>query len=112
MKFYKENDAMLEAIKGESSLSEIKVRSIDASVEKHVPQVKIEGDLITVTVGSVIHPMEDKHYIEFIEIETKKGIQRKMLKPGDEPVAKFKLIDDEFVNAYAYCNLHGMWDGK
>ena len=112
MKFYKESNAMLEAIKGESTLTEIKVRSIDASVEKHVPQVMIDGDLVTVFVGSVLHPMEEKHYIEFIEIETKNGIQRKMLKPGDEPKAIFKLVDDEFVNAYAYCNLHGMWDGK
>ena len=56
--------------------------------------------------------MEEKHYIEFIEIETKNGVQRKNLKPGDEPKAIFVLEDDEFVNAFAYCNLHGMWDGK
>ncbi|MBQ7640887.1 MAG: hypothetical protein IJS83_00310 [Acholeplasmatales bacterium] len=112
MKFYKENDAILEAIKGESTLAEIKIRSVDAAVEKHVPVVKIDGDLVTVTVGEVIHPMVDNHYIEFIEIETKKGIQRKNLKPNEEPVAVFKLYDDEFVKAYAYCNLHGMWDGK
>ncbi len=112
MKFYKENDAILEAVKGESSLKEIVVRGVDAAVEKHVPQVKIDGDMVCVFVGSVTHPMEEKHYIEFIEIETKKGSQRKYLKPGDKPEAVFKLVDDEFVNAYAYCNLHGMWDGK
>ena len=106
MKFYKENNTILEAINGNSSLDELKVRSIDAAV------VKIEGDLVTVTVGEVIHPMVDNHYIEFIEIETKNGIQRKMLKPGDMPKATFRLIDDEFIKAYAYCNLHGMWDGK
>ena len=50
--------------------------------------------------------------IEFIEIETKRGVQRKNLKPGDTPVVTFKLVNDEFVNAYAYCNLHGLWDGK
>ncbi len=112
MKFYKENNTILEAINGNSSLDELKVRSIDASVEKHVPVVKIDGDLVIVTVGEVIHPMVDNHYIEFIEIETKNGIQRKMLKPGDMPKATFRLIDDEFIKAYAYCNLHGMWDGK
>lgn len=113
MNFYKEGKAILEAVKGESeSLQEIKVRGEDASLEKHVPQVKIEGNIVTVTVGSILHPMEENHYIEFIEIETKNGIQRRYLKPGDKPEAKFVLINDEFVKAYESCNLHGMWDGK
>lgn len=112
MIFYKVSGKIVEAINGNVDLEEIKVRSIDASVEKHVPQVEIKGNKVIVTVGSVIHPMEEKHYIEFIEIETKNGVQRKNLKPGDEPKAIFVLEDDEFVNAYAYCNLHGMWDGK
>ena len=112
MKFYKDGKTILEATNGEANLEELKVRSVDAAVEKHVPVVKIEGDLVTVTVGEVIHPMVDNHYIEFILIETKNGVQRKNLKPGDEPVATFKLVNDTFIKAYAYCNLHGMWDGK
>lgn len=112
MKFYKQGQTILEGINGEASLDEVKVRSVDASVEKHVPQIEINGNKVTITVGSVIHPMEEKHYIEFIEIETKKGIQRKNLAPGDEPKAEFILVNDELLCAYAYCNLHGMWDNK
>lgn len=112
MKFYKVSGKIVEAINGNVDLEEVKIRSVDASVEKHVPQITIDGNKVTVVVGSVIHPMEEKHYIEFIEIETKNGVQRKNLKPGDEPKAVFILEDDELINAYAYCNLHGMWDGK
>ncbi|MCR5350808.1 MAG: hypothetical protein K6E20_07450 [Acholeplasmatales bacterium] len=112
MKFYKENKTIIEAINGDCSLNELKIKSVDASVEKHVPQVVLEDNLIKVYVGSVEHPMTEDHYIEFIEIETKKGVQRKNLKPNDKPYAEFMLIDDELVCAYAYCNLHGMWDNK
>ena len=112
MKFYKIDNKIVEAINGDLNLEEIKVRSVDASAEKHVPEVKIDGNKVTVTVGSILHPMEEKHYIEFIIIETKKGIQRKNLKPNDKPEATFILDNDEFVCAYAYCNLHGMWDGR
>jgi len=113
MKYFKDNDSILELVKGtNSNLNEIKIRSVDASVEKHVPEVIVNGDLVTVIVGSQIHPMVENHYIEFIEIETKNGSQRKYLKPGDEPKATFKLYNDEFVIAYAYCNLHGMWNSN
>ena len=82
----------------------------DGALEKHVPVVKIEGNKVTVTVGSVEHPMLDAHYIEWIAIETEKGAQRKVLKPGDKPVLEFMLTDDDkFVAAYEYCNLHGLW---
>jgi superoxide reductase len=112
MKFYKDNNTILEAINGDSTLNEVVVRSVDASVEKHVPQIKVERNIVTVTVGSVTHPMADKHYIEFIAIETTQGVHRKNLKPGMEPKAVFALCDEELVGAYAYCNLHGMWDNK
>ena len=112
MSFYKDGKTILESINGKSNLTEVVVRSVDASVEKHVPVVEFSGNVVTVTVGSVIHPMEEVHYIEFIEIETTKGIQRKNLKPNEEPKARFVLCDEEYVKAYAYCNLHGMWDSK
>ena len=112
MKFYKENNTILEAINGESSLNELKVRGVDASQEKHVPIVQIVDNKVIVKVGSIEHPMTEDHYIEFIEIETKKGVQRKYLNPNDKQCAEFLLIDDSFINAYAYCNLHGMWDGR
>ena len=82
----------------------------DGAVEKHVPVVKLEGKKVIVTVGEVEHPMVDAHYIEWIAIETAKGAQRKVLKPGDKPELEFILTDDDsFVAAYAYCNLHGLW---
>ena len=91
-------------------MEEIIPCSVDASKEKHVPQVKVDKDLVTVTVGSVEHPMLPEHYIGWVAIQTKFGNQRKALKPGDSPVAKFKILDgDEVIAAYAYCNLHGLW---
>ncbi len=81
----------------------------DAAVEKHVPVVTQNGNKIEVTVGSVIHPMEEKHYIEWIALQTEKGFQLKYLKPGEEPKAVFVLENDKFEKAYAYCNLHSLW---
>lgn len=84
--------------------------TVDASKEKHIPVYKKEGNKVTVTVGSVIHPMEEAHYIEWISIQTKQGNQRKVLNPGQEPVACFCLCEGDEVEAvYAYCNLHGLW---
>ncbi len=72
--------------------------------------MQVDGNIVTVTVGSVLHPMLDKHYIEWVSIQTLQGNQRKELSPGAEPVAKFALADgDKVVAAYEYCNLHGLW---
>ena len=85
----------------------------DGAVEKHVPVVSVNGNEVIVEVGSVEHPMISEHYIEWIVIETKKGSQKVKLTPEDEPKAKFLLVDDDaFVAAYAYCNLHGLWEAK
>lgn len=82
----------------------------DGAAEKHVPVPNVSGNKVTVNVGSVDHPMVEEHFIEWIAIETKKGSQRKFLKPEEKPCAEFILADDdEFVAAYAYCNLHGLW---
>lgn len=82
----------------------------DGMPEKHVPVCKADGQIVTVTVGSVEHPMEKHHYIAWIAIETQKGVQRKILKPDEKPCAKFALTDDDtVVAAYAYCSLHGLW---
>ena len=93
-------DPMKEIIPGE----------VDAAKEKHVPIYLRQGNKVTVSVGDVAHPMEEKHYIEWISIQTKAGNQRKALKPGDLPKTEF-LIDesDEIEAVYAYCNLHGLW---
>ncbi len=85
----------------------------DAAVEKHVPVITVNGNIVEVKVGSVEHPMQPEHFIEWIALSTKQGNQRKELKPGDAPVAKFAIVDgDEVVAAYAYCNLHSLWSSK
>lgn len=95
------------------AMVELKANTTDAAVEKHVPVVEKNGNLVTVTVGSVLHPMEEKHFIEWIALETKNGSQIKALKPNQEPKALFALTEgDEVVKAYAYCNLHGLWADK
>ena len=82
----------------------------DAAVEKHVPVYEVKDNIVTVTVGSVTHPMLPEHFIEWISIQTKFGNQRKVLKPGEEPKACFALCEgDEIEAVYAYCNLHSLW---
>ena len=91
-------------------LKELIPNTTDAANEKHVPVVTVNGNEITVKVGEVEHPMVEKHYINFIAVETTKGVMRKNLAPGEEPIAKFVLADgEEYVAAYEYCNLHGLW---
>lgn len=91
-------------------MQEIVPNTTDAAGEKHVPVINVDGQVVTVTVGSVEHPMQEAHYIEWIMLETKEGRQRKTLKPGEKPVAVFAITPgDEVVAAYEYCNLHGLW---
>jgi superoxide reductase len=82
--------------------------STDASKEKHVPVLEKVPGGYKVSVGSVPHPMEDKHYIEWIELMAGSAVYRKNLKPGDKPEAVFQ-IDEPSVSARIYCNLHGAW---
>jgi superoxide reductase len=82
--------------------------TIDAAKEKHIPVVeKIERG-VKVMVGSVAHPMEEKHYIEWIEIIVDGKAYRQFLKPGDRPEVRFN-IEKANVIAREYCNLHGLW---
>ena len=90
-------------------MEELGPNTVEASVEKHLPVVEIEGNLVKVNVGSADHPMIPEHYIEWIYIQTEKGGQRKNLSPGEAPNAVFALENDKVVAAYAYCNLHGLW---
>ncbi len=93
-------------------MTELIPNTVEAAHEKHLPVISISGNTVTVKVGSVPHPMLEEHYIEWIYLETKNGGQRRILKPGDKPEAVFVLEDDEAVAAYAYCNLHGLWETK
>lgn len=92
------------------NMSQIIPGEIDAAKEKHIPVVKRENNIVTVTVGDILHPMQEDHYIEWISIQTKAGNQRKALKPGDIPQKEFLIEEtDEIEAVYAYCNLHGLW---
>jgi len=82
--------------------------TVDASLEKHVPVIEKAGDTVTVKVGSVAHPMEEKHYIEWVEVIVDGKIQRQYLAPGQSPEAAFTSKEGAVV-AREYCNLHGMW---
>jgi len=90
-------------------MTELIPNTTDAAHEKHVPVVTVEGNKVSVKVGSVEHPMTAEHFIAWIYLETKHGGQRRALNPGEKPEAVFELADDEAIAAYAYCNLHGLW---
>ena len=82
--------------------------TVDAAKEKHVPVVEKSDCCVKVKVGSVAHPMEEKHYIEWIEVIEDGEADTRFLKPGDAPEAEF-CIEGKDVIARAYCNLHGHW---
>ncbi|MEW5762908.1 MAG: desulfoferrodoxin [Bacillota bacterium] len=82
----------------------------DAGREKHVPVIEVRENEVVVRVGSVPHPMEEKHYIEWIELTADGVTQRKFLAPGDEPAASF-CVRGQNLSARAYCNIHGLWRG-
>ena len=88
-------------------MKELTANTTDAAQEKHIPVYTIEDDKLVVTVGEVEHPMEEKHYIEWIAVESDDGVERVYLEPGFEPTATFKVKDN--MTIYAYCNLHGLW---
>jgi len=82
--------------------------SVDAAVEKHVPVIEFIETGVKVKIGSVPHPMEEAHYIEWIEIIVDGRVDRQYLKPGDAPEAIFNRTGEK-ITARAYCNLHGLW---
>ncbi len=80
----------------------------DAGLEKHVPVIEATDSGIKVKVGDVPHPMEEKHYIEWVEVITDGGGYRRFLKPGEKPEADFD-IKPQKVTAREYCSIHGLW---
>ena len=82
--------------------------TVDAAKEKHVPVVENTSSGYKVTVGSVQHPMEEKHYIEWIELIADGKAYRQFLNPGEIPEATFDIQANQVV-AREYCNLHGLW---
>ncbi len=91
-------------------MTELVPGTVEASHEKHIPVVSVEGRTVKVDVGSVAHPMAEEHHIAWVYLETENGGQRKSLPVGGAPVVTFALGEDETpVAVYAYCNLHGLW---
>jgi len=89
---------------------ELEPNTSDGAGEKHVPVLEKSGKTLKVKVGSVAHPMEDAHYIQWIIAVQGNRTQRVTLKPGDAPEAVFTLdSESESVTVYEYCNLHGLW---
>ena len=82
--------------------------TVDAAKEKHVPVIEFIDGAIKVSVGSVAHPMEEKHYIEWIELIADEKVYRQFLNPGDAPTATFNLSAKK-VTARELCNIHGQW---
>jgi superoxide reductase len=79
--------------------------------EKHAPVITKNPEGVNIKVGQIEHPMEEKHYIEWIEIFTEKGRSKKFLKPGEKPEANFP-VKSEIKGARMYCNIHGLWKNK
>ena len=93
-------------------MDELIPNTVEASGEKHIPAVQVHGDVVEVNVGSVNHPMEEVHWIEWVQLVTDKGSYRKWLNPGEAPNVKFLLGEEKPIAVYAYCNLHGLWKNE
>jgi superoxide reductase len=86
-------------------------KTTDAGKEKHVPVVEKSGTGIVVKVGSIPHPMEEKHYIEWVEVRTGVNVYVRGFRPGEKPEAEFCTADAN-AKVRAYCNIHGLWTNK
>ncbi|OGC12389.1 desulfoferrodoxin [candidate division WOR-1 bacterium RIFOXYA12_FULL_52_29] len=92
-------------------MKEMVENTVDAAKEKHVPVIEKSAGGFLVKIGAVPHPMEEKHYIEWIELVVDGKAYRQFLKPGDKPEAEF-CVSGQTVAAREYCNLHGLWSAK
>lgn len=92
-------------------MKQMSENTVDAAQEKHVPVIEMGKDSITVKIGSVPHPMEETHYIEWIELLADGKVYRQFLKPGEAPQATFNISATK-VTAREYCNLHGHWSAQ
>jgi len=101
-------DCQYELKCGDRALTQLVENTVDAAREKHVPVAEAAGGALKVTVGSVPHPMDDDHFIEWIEVIDGDTVIRKNLKPGQAPEAVFPVTGDG-VTVREHCNLHGLW---
>jgi len=93
-------------------MEELVANTIEASVEKHLPIINIKKDIVNIKVGSVEHPMETSHFINFIAIETETGYTVISLSPNDKPEATVYVGTNKPIAVYEYCNLHGLWKAE
>lgn len=106
--FVKSSGAPVSCCGGE--MRELLPGTTEAAAEKHIPVFTVDGNTVTVEVGSVAHPMTEAHHIAWVSLETKAGNQRKELDPTGAPRVTFVMeAGDEVRAVYAYCNLHGLW---
>ena len=95
-------------------MKELEANTSEGALEKHIPDVTVEGDKVTVLVGNGEHPIEKDHSIMWVALETTEGLQKKYIhqeyvSTSDKPRGIFVTVDDERVAAYSYCNQHGLW---
>ena len=93
-------------------MTKLEAGVVEASHEKHIPVVTVEGNTVRVNVGSVTHPMSEEHHIAWVYLQTNCGGQRKCLDVTGAPEVTFALADETPVAVYAYCNLHGLWKAE
>ena len=90
-------------------MGKLEAKTADEGLEKHVPVMKESDNGVLVTVGSINHPMTEKHLINFIEVLTEDKVLRAELQPGQKPEAEFNVCASDVKQVRAYCNLHGLW---
>lgn len=103
------NDAGVPMMCCGQKMTKLEPGTVEASHEKHIPVVTVEGNTVRAFVGEVEHPMSEEHSILWVYLQTDKGGQRKCLSVGSKPVAAFTLVNEKPLAVYAYCNLHGLW---
>lgn len=90
----------------------VEPNTTDAAQEKHVPVISREGAVVTVSVGSTMHPMTEEHSIQWIAVVQGQNLLIKWLSPDEQPVASFSVKPGQEITVYEYCNLHGVWSAK
>ncbi len=91
-------------------LTELIPNKTEAATEKHIPVLNIEGTTAFITVGEILHPMLEEHYISWIYVITNKRVIKYDLLPNNEPKVELPLLkNEELIKVYAYCNTHGLW---
>ncbi len=109
-KFYKTKNGSIVAglfVSESEEMLELKANVTDGAIEKHVPFISFDESKLIVDVGSIEHPMMDAHFIQFIALQSERGLEIVTLKPNEKPHAEFEKAEHGVV--YEYCNLHGLW---